>query len=171
MPLDEDLKSDLLVGENNEDTQQGKYLTFNLGKEEYGIEIRHVTEIIGIQNITELPNVPYFVKGVINLRGKVVPVIDIRLRFSFEEREYNERTSIIVVNINQLAVGIIVDTVTEVLDITEDNIEPPPNMNSGTSNRYIKAFGKVGSDVKILLDTEKLLFENEANQIAEMIET
>ena len=155
--------------EEREDTQEGKFLTFSIGKEEYGIEIRHVTEIIGIQNITELPDMPTFVRGVINLRGKVIPVLDVRLRFGIEEREYNERTCIVVVNINELAVGLIVDTVSEVLDIPTDQIEPPAKVNKGATSPYIRAFGKVDEDVKILLDTQKLLFEDEIEQISEAI--
>ncbi len=140
------------------DTQEGKFLTFAVGNEEYGLEIRNVTEIIGIQNITDLPDVPPYVKGVINLRGKVIPVIDVRLRFNFTERDYDERTCIIVVNINGISVGMIVDEVSEVLDIAENNIEAPSNFSQGVSSEYIKAFGKVGDEVKILLDTQKLLF-------------
>src|SRR3990172_5823963 len=103
------------IEEIDEDTQEGKYLTFTMGKEEYGIEIHNVTEIIGIQSITDLPDTPDFVKGVINLRGKVIPVLDVRLRFKMEEKAYNDRTCIIVVNIRNMSVGLIVDTVSEVL--------------------------------------------------------
>ncbi|MBU0517727.1 chemotaxis protein CheW [bacterium] len=142
--------------EDEEDTQEGKHLIFSLGKEEYGIEIRNVTEIIGIQTITDLPGVPHYVKGVINLRGKVIPIIDARLRFGFEEREYDERTCIIVVNISNMAVGLIVDSVSEVLDISSKDIEPLARLSQSTSN-YIKGFGKVNAEVKILLDINKLL--------------
>ncbi len=152
-----------------EDTQEGKFLTFTLGKEQYGIEIRNVTEIIGIQNMTDLPDTPPFVKGVINLRGKVIPLIDVRLRFNFEEKEYDDRTCIIVVNIENMSVGLIVDTVSEVMDIPEGNIEPPPKVNNKAGSRYIQGLGKVGEEVKILLDTHKLLFGDEVEQIAESI--
>ncbi len=152
-----------------EDTQEGKFLTFTLGKEEYGIEIRNVTEIIGIQNMTDLPDTPPFVKGVINLRGKVIPLIDVRLRFNFEEKEYDDRTCIIVVNIENMSVGLIVDTVSEVIDIPEGNIELPPKVNMKAGSRYIKGLGKVGEEVKILLDTHALLFGDEIEQITESI--
>ncbi len=149
----------------DEDSLMGKYLTFNIGQEEYGIEIRYVTEIIGIQSITDLPDVPEFVKGVINLRGKVVPVIDVRLRFSMEERDYDERTCIVVVNIKEKPVGLIVDSVSEVLDIAEKNIEPPPSVQKGSGSRFIQGLGKVDEAVKILLNVRKLLFEEEFEQL------
>ena len=152
-----------------EDTQEGKFLTFTLGNEEYGIEIRNVTEIIGIQSITDLPDTPSFVKGVINLRGKVIPLIDVRLRFNFDEKEYDDRTCIIVVNIENMSVGLIVDTVSEVMEIPEGDIEPPPKVNNKAGSRYIKGLGKVGEEVKILLDTHKLLFGDEIEQITESI--
>ncbi|HDH57489.1 MAG TPA: purine-binding chemotaxis protein CheW [Bacteroidetes bacterium] len=144
-----------------------KYLTFSLGSEEYGIEIRDITEIIGIQNITDLPGVPNYVKGVINLRGKVIPVMDLRLRFMIEEKEYDERTCIIVVNVKGMAVGLIVDSVTEVLDISAKDIEPPPIVNQSGVSRYILGLGKAGDEVKIILDTQELLFGEELDLIAE----
>lgn len=150
-----------------EDTQEDKYLTFAIGDEEYGIEIRDVTEIIGIQNITDLPDTLPFVKGVINLRGKVIPVIDVRLRFNIEKREYNDRTCIVVVNINEMSVGLIVDTVSEVIDIPHKDVEPAPKISNKTGSRYIQGLGKVDGDVKILLDTQKLLFAEEVEQITE----
>jgi len=152
-----------------EDTQEGKYLTFALGREEYGIEIRNVTEIIGIQNVTDLPDTPNFVKGVINLRGRVIPVIDVRLRFGLEEKEHTDRTCIIVVNIRNMTVGLIVDTVSEVIDIPDKDVEPPPRVNGSAGGRYIQGLGKVGKSVKILLDTHKLLFGDEYEQITESL--
>ncbi len=167
MAENERLNSELLDEEEQEDTQEGKYLTFTLGNEEYGIEIKNVTEIIGIQNITDLPDMPNYVKGVINLRGKVIPVVDVRLRFGFEERKYDERTCIVVVNINNMAVGLIVDSVSEVIDIPADHIEPPPKVNKGESSRFIQGLGKVGEEVKILLDIRQLLLKCEAELIQE----
>ena len=164
MTGDDKLNASLLA-EQDEDTQEGKFLTFVLGNEEYGIEIRNVTEIIGIQRITDLPDVPHYVKGVINLRGKVIPVIDVRLRFVLPERQYDERTCIVVVNIKDTSVGLIVDSVSEVLDIPEEDIEPPPKVNQGASSRYIQNLGKVGEDVKILLDVHKLFFDDEVEEI------
>jgi purine-binding chemotaxis protein CheW len=147
--------------DDGEDTQEDKYLTFVIGKEDFGIEIRYVTEINGIQGITEVPDMPPYVKGVINLRGKVIPVMDIRLRFGVEERPYDDRTCIIVININEQPVGLIVDRVLEVLDIPKSEIEPPPMMRKGRSNRFIQGMGKVGDQVKMLLNASKLLFDEE----------
>ncbi|MCB9068283.1 MAG: purine-binding chemotaxis protein CheW [Calditrichae bacterium] len=146
--------------EEIEDTQEGQFLTFTLARQEYGIEIRHVTEIIGIQRITDLPDMPAYIKGVINLRGKVIPVVDVRLRFGMENRKYDERTCIIVVNFNDAAVGLVVDTVSEVMNIPAHNIEPSPKASLKSSGgRFIKGLGKVEDDVKILLDIEQLLFD------------
>ncbi len=157
------LEADLLDEdeEENEDTQEDKYLTFVINREDFGIEIRHVTEIIGIQNITEVPDMPGYVKGVINLRGKVIPVMDVRLRFGVSERSYDDRTCIIVINIDEQPVGLIVDRVLEVLDIQKDEIEPPPKIKKGRNNRFIQGMGKVGDQVKILLNANKLLFDEE----------
>jgi purine-binding chemotaxis protein CheW len=157
------------LGIEEEDTQKDRYLTFSIGKESYGIEIRYVTEIIGIQAITELPELPEYVKGIINLRGKIIPVMDVRLRFKKEQKEYNDRTCVIVVDIKDLSIGLIVDSVSEVLTIPEQDIVEPPQMNKGFSNRYIKRIGKVGNDVKLLLDCEMLLTENEIEDLSEAI--
>lgn len=143
----------------NEDTQKDKYLTFHLGSEDYGIEIRHVTEIIGIQKITVIPEMPEHVKGVINLRGKIIPVMDVRLRFRLEERAYDERTCVIVVNIRDAAIGLVVDTVSEVADIPETSIEPAAGLNGARGSAFIKGIGKQGDDIKIILDVDKLLYE------------
>ena len=151
--------------EMEEDTQKGRFLTFVLGKETYGIEIKHVTEIIGIQAITELPELSEYIKGIINLRGKIIPVMDVRLRFKKKAKEYNDRTCIIVIDINDLSIGLIVDSVSEVLTIDEKDIVEPPQMNNGYHNRYIKSIGKVGNDVKLLLNCEKLLTEDEMANI------
>ncbi len=148
-----------------DEKQENKYLSFHLDKEEYAIDIRFVTEIIGIQKITDLPDMPVFVKGVINLRGKVIPVIDVRLRFGLPERSYDERTCIVVVNLQQLTVGLIVDSVNEVMDIPQNQIDPPPAMQNGVKSRYVQGLGKVNEHVKIILDANKLLFEEEVSQI------
>ncbi|MDR1385003.1 MAG: chemotaxis protein CheW [Planctomycetaceae bacterium] len=144
-----------------EDTLKDMYLTFRLGDEDYAIEIRYVTEIVGMQKITEVPDMPGYVRGVVNLRGQVIPVIDMRLRFNMIERSYDERTCIIVVNIKNRQMGLVVDTVNEVRTIEENNVSPPPKTGGGQSLEYIKGLGKVGSEVKILLETNRLLFENE----------
>jgi purine-binding chemotaxis protein CheW len=155
--------------EMEEDTQKGRFLTFALGNEIYGIEIKHVTEIIGIQAITELPELPEYIMGIINLRGKIIPVMDVRLRFKKEFRDYNDRTCIIVIDISEVSIGLIVDSVSEVLSIGEQDIVEPPRLNNGQHNRYIKNIGKVDNEVKLLLDCEKLLAENEIEELHEAI--
>ena len=152
-----------------EENSGRQVLTFSLGSESYGIEIRYVTEIIGIQPITEIPELPDYIRGIINLRGKIIPVMDVRLRFKKEPKEYNDRTCVIVVDIRDVSVGLIVDSVSEVLTIAEQDIVEPPQINRGSSNRYIKNIGKVGNDVKLLLDCDKLLSENEMEVISQSI--
>lgn len=149
-----------------EDTQHGKYLTFELGKETFGIEIRFVTEIIGIQPITFVPEVPDYVKGIINLRGKVIPVIDMRLKFKKEPIEYNDRTCIIVIDIEDISIGLIVDSVAEVSNVGDENIVPPPSYKTGFQNRYIKGIGKVGEAVILLLDCQKLISQDDLESIS-----
>lgn len=155
--------------EQEEDTQKGRFLTFSLGNETYGIEIKYVTEIIGMQAITEIPELPDYIKGIINLRGKIIPVMDVRLRFKKEPRPYNDRTCVIVVDIKDVSIGLIVDTVSEVLSIPEQDIVEPPKMNKGFNNKYIKRIGKVGNDVKLLLDCEKLLTEDDLEDLSEAL--
>ncbi|WP_045218367.1 chemotaxis protein CheW [Desulfonatronum thioautotrophicum] len=155
-----DLMEDDLYDED-EDTLSSRYLTFRLGDEDFGIEIRYVTEIVGVQKITEVPDMPDFVKGVINLRGQVIPVMDVRLRFNMAPRDYDERTCVIVVDINGSVVGLIVDTVQEVREILPDNVSPPPKLGRSEKARYILGMGKVGDEVKILLDVGRLLREDE----------
>jgi len=160
-------QEDLYDDEDDEDAQKDKFLTFTVGKEDYGLEIIHVTEIVGIQKITEVPDMPRYIKGVINLRGKVIPVMDVRRRFQLEDGDYDDRTCIVVVTINSTAVGLVVDKVREVSDIPSSQIEPPPNVSEGNRQQYIKGLGKVEEEVKILLDTEKLL-HRDAEALAEI---
>lgn len=151
------LESQLDKTFQEEDTQKDKYLTFFLADEEYGIPICNITEIIGIQKITKVPDMPQFVKGVINLRGKIIPVMDVRLRFGLPQREYEERTCVIVIEVGEEVIGLVVDRVREVADIPEAAVEPAPANGRGTSERYIQGIGKAGDTVKILLDVEQLL--------------
>lgn len=139
-----------------EDTQQGRFLTFIVDGEALGVEIGYVKEIIGIQPIAHLPDTPDYVKGVINLRGKIIPVIDMRLKFRKEPEEYTDRTCVIVVETGARNAGLIVDQVTEVLRIEQNDIVPPPEQSAGSSG-YVKGIGKADGQVKLLLDTEKLL--------------
>jgi len=153
--------------EQEEDTQKGRFLTFSLSNESYGIEIQYVTEIIGIQPVTEIPELPEYIKGIINLRGKIIPVMDVRLRFKKPYREYNDRTCVIVVEIKDVSIGLIVDNVAEVLSIPDTEIVAPPEVSKG-SNRYIKGIGKVIGEVKLLLDCDKLLNDNEADRLSDI---
>lgn len=155
-----------LLDEEEEDTLANKYLLFNLGRESYGIGIANVTDIIEMQKITDVPDMPKFVRGVINLRGKVIPVIDLRIRFGLEEREYDDRTCIIIVHIHGASLGFIVDTVSEVHEILPKNIDPPPSFKGGgLKERYISGLGKIGEEVKILLDVDRILKEEELSGI------
>lgn len=149
-----------------EDTQKDKFLTFSLGNEFYGIEIKHVTEIVGMQPITEVPELPLYIRGIINLRGKIIPVMDVRLRFKKPLMDYNDRTCIIVIDIRDVTIGLIIDSVSEVMSIPEADIVPPPEVSKGLSNKFIKGIGKFGSDVKLILDCDKLLNEEETESIS-----
>lgn len=153
--------------QEQEDTQKGRFLTFSLGEESYGIEICYITEIIGLQPITEVPELPPYIRGIINLRGKIIPVMDVRLRFKQPFLEYNDRTSVIVVEMQETAVGLIVDSVSEVVTIDEENILPPPNIQK-QSNRYISGIGKTGKNIKLLLDCDRLLNEEELMELTNL---
>jgi purine-binding chemotaxis protein CheW len=141
--------------------REGKYLTFTLADEEYGIGILKIKEIIGMMPITPVPQTPGFVKGVINLRGKVIPVVDLRLRFGMEEIDYTERTCIIVVEIagtgTTVQIGIVVDSVSEVLNIKGDEIEDTPTFGTKLNTDYILGMAKMEGGVKILLDIDQVL--------------
>lgn len=139
----------------------GKYLTFTLGREGYGIQILKVREIIGYMDITAVPRTPTHVKGVINLRGQVISVLDLRMKFGMEEAARTEETCIIVVETNsngrKLSIGLIVDKVSEVLNITEESIEDAPGFGMSLDTQFILGMGKIGQSVKILLDIDKVL--------------
>ena len=147
----------------------GKYLTFSLNKEEYGIGILKVKEIIGMMPITTVPRTPEFVKGVINLRGKVIPVIDLRLKFSMEAIAYSDRTCIIVVEIESqdstVLIGIVVDAVSEVLNIKEEEIEETPAFGTRLNTDYILGMAKIEGGVKILLNIDKILSSVEISNL------
>ena len=147
-----------LEGGVDENSQADKYLLFNIGEEVYGISIVSVTEIIEMQKVTDVPDMPEYIKGVINLRGRVIPVMDLRLRFGMEERAHDDRTCIIIANIDNTSLGFIVDTVAEVQDILEKDIEPPPNFKSDAGkDQYIAGLGKIADRVTILIDVERIL--------------
>lgn len=148
----------------------GKHLTFELGDEVYGIEILQVQEIIGMMTVTRVPRTPGYVRGVINLRGKVIPVIDLRKKFQMKSVEDTERTCIIVVQIsasgNLITMGIVVDEVSEVIAIHEDQLEPAPTFGTNVATDFILAMGKIGERVVILLDVDKVLTVEEIGTIA-----
>ena len=144
---------------------EGKYLTFALAEEEYGLEILKVREIIGIMSITAVPRTPNFVKGVINLRGKVIPVIDLRLKFGMDEAERTDETCIIVVQVGDIEMGTIVDRVSEVLDIAGENIEEAPEFGVNVSTDFILGMGKSEGRVTILLDISKVLTGDELSVV------
>lgn len=139
-----------------EDSQEGRFLTFRLGREEYGIAICHVVEIVGMQDITAVPAQPSFMKGVINLRGKIIPLMDGRIRFGLAEEAYDERTCVIVVDVADQVTGLIVDRVNEVLEISAAQVEPQPAASGGGSGAYVSGLGKVGDSVKVLLNVDRL---------------
>jgi purine-binding chemotaxis protein CheW len=163
---------DLFLIDDDEDTLADKYLSFKLGMESYGIDIKNILEIVELQKIIEIPDMPDYIKGVMNLRGKVIPVMDLRKRFSLEDRIYDDRNCIIIVKISNVSVGMIVDNVDEVLEIPQENIEPPPRFKSksGENKKFINGLGKVGEDVKILLNVEKILYEKEIEELSEILE-
>lgn len=156
-----------LEADGTEDTLKDRYLTFSLGKENYAIEIRYVTEIIGIQNITEMPELPEYFKGILNLRGRIIPIMDARLRFKKEPEEYTDRTCIIVFNLDGMLIGLVVDSVTEVLTIPGGNIVDLTLVSESFENRYIKKVAKTGKEMKMIVDCRKLLSEDELEGLAE----
>ncbi len=145
--------------------EAGKFLTFRIADEEYGVEILKVREIMGIMDITSVPRMPVYMKGVINLRGSVIPVVDLRLKFGLDEIEHTEETCIIVVDVGR-EVGVIVDRVSEVLDIPGGDIEPAPSMGGSVDTSFIMGLGKVGDFVKILLDIDHVLSTDELVDIS-----
>lgn len=149
-----------------EDAQKGRFLAFMIGNEAYGIEIKYVTEIIGIQSITEMPEMPSYVKGIINLRGRIIPLIDVRLRFGKEPRDYDDRTCVIVVGFNGFSYGLIVDSVYEVLSIPDEEMSPLPEVNTTTNNKFIKSIGKTSSGIVLVVDCERLLTQEDIGEIS-----
>lgn len=149
----------------------GKYLTFKLGSESYGLGILKVQEIIGLMTVTHVPRAPSFIRGVINLRGRVIPVVDLRNKFGMESVDDTERTCIIVVQVARAAghvtMGIIVDEVSEVLDIRAQQIEPPPSFGASVDTAFIMGMAKVGDRVVILLDADRVLSNEESAAVVE----
>ncbi|OHD10631.1 MAG: chemotaxis protein CheW [Spirochaetes bacterium GWD1_27_9] len=156
----------MMVDDDDDDTMANRYLSFRIENEDYGIPIQNVIEIIELQKIIEIPDMPDFVKGVINLRGRVIPIMDLRLRFHFVEKEHDDRTCIVIVNINDSRIGLIVDRVEEVLEISANNVEPPPKFkNKSNAEQYISGLGKTGDSIKIILDVGKIISEDNMEEI------
>lgn len=157
---------------SEQDTQKGKYVTFMSNNEYFGLKIEYVNEIIVLQEITAIPESEDYIKGLINLRGKIIPVIDVRLRFKQEPFEYNDRTCIIVIHVQSTTVGLIVEKIAEVVEIPEENLLPPPTIGHGdkSQDRYVYAIGKVGDSVKLLLDPDKLLNDDDLSVLEQISE-
>jgi purine-binding chemotaxis protein CheW len=155
------------------DTRAGKYLTFHLGNEEFGVRVLKVREIMGLQEITAVPQTPCHVKGVINLRGKVIPVIDLRLKFGLPDAEYGQRTCIIVAQVlgesRPILMGVIVDAVSEVLNLTDAEIEDTPDFGEDAAGAYLLGLAKVKGKVKILLDIDKVLSSQDLRGLSQML--
>jgi purine-binding chemotaxis protein CheW len=156
------------------DDRAGKYLTFQLANEEFGIRVLKVREIMGIQDITGVPQTPVHVKGVINLRGKVIPVVDLRLKFGLPAAEYNQRTCIIVTQVQgeftQIMMGIVVDGVSEVLNLASSDIEDTPDFGEEVSTRYLLGMAKSKGKVKILLDIDRVLSSQELHGLKALLQ-
>ena len=138
-----------------------EFLTFTLGNEEYGMDILKVQEIRGYDAVTTIANTPEFIKGVINLRGTIVPIVDLRIKFHLGNVEYNQLTVVIILNLGHRVVGIVVDSVSDVLALTPEQIRPTPDLSAGLDTRYITGLGTVGERMLILVDIEKLMTSHE----------
>lgn len=157
------------IGQATLQARAGKYLTFQLSGEVYGLEILKVQEIIGMMNVTRVPKMPAFIRGVINLRGKVIPVIDLRLKFELAATADTERTCIIVVQVSrgglEVTMGIIVDEVSEVLDVKAEQIEPAPSFGAAVNTEFILGMGKIGQKVLTMLDIDQVLSSGEVDLV------
>lgn len=160
----EEIKDELL---EEEDSQKGRFMTFQTGKEYFGISISYVNEIIAMQEITSIPEVEDYIKGLINLRGKIIPVIDVRIRFKMEPKEYTNRTCIIVISVKSVTIGLIVEKIADVDTIMEDDIVPPPAIGrkDKESNKYVYGLARTGEIVKMLIDPEKLINDEELDAL------
>lgn len=164
----EDIKSELL----EEDTQKGKFMVFQTGKEMYGISISYVNEIVGMQPITAVPEVEDYIKGLINLRGRIIPVIDVRIRFKMEPVEYTDRTCIMIINVKSTTIGLIIEKIAEVDTIMDEDIVPPPSLGhkENEQNKYVYGLARHGDTVKLLLDPQKLIRDEDMELMEELSE-
>ena len=156
-----------IMEESSGSAVQGKYLVLSLGEQQYAIAIEYVVDIINVQPITRVPNCPHFIMGITNLRGKAIPTVDLRLRFGKEPQEYTDRTCIIVLEDLGAAVGLIVDSVAEVIDLDDDQIAPPPSFNQSFESRFIQGVGKAENGMKLILDCKTVLDDNRLNDSSE----
>ena len=164
----EEVKSELLT----EDTQKGKFMVFQTGKESYGISISYVNEIVGMQPITEIPEVEDYIKGLINLRGRIIPVIDVRIRFKMEPVEYTDRTCIMIINVKSTTIGLIIEKIAEVDTIMDEDIVPPPSLGhkENEQSKYVYGLARNGDSVKLLLDPERLIRDEDMELMEEFSE-
>ena len=162
------MKTDVIAGtdkQNRANTDELQLVSFNIGSEEFGVDILRVQEINRMVEITRVPQAPHYVEGVINLRGKVIPIVDLRKRFNLEMKEYDKNTRIVVVDINGTIMGMIVDAVSEVLRLSASTIEPPPEIVTGVNAEYIKGVAKLEDRLLIFLDLSKVIDFNEMAKI------
>lgn len=166
--MSEENKDEIL----EEDSQKGKFMTFQIGKELFGISINYVNEIIVIQPITAIPEVEDYIKGLINLRGKIIPVIDVRVRFQMEPKDYTDRTCIIVIDVKSMVIGLIVEKIAEVDTIMDEDIVPPPSLvyKDCEHNKYVYGLAKTGGTVKLLINPEKLIKDEDLEILEEIQE-
>jgi len=150
---------------NSQSSLAREYLTFRLGEEEYGIDILKVQEIRGYENPTRIANAPHFLKGVVNLRGTIVPIVDLRLRFGCSSAEYNSFTVSIILHIGQRTIGTVVDSVSDVMEIQAEAIRPAPEMSSAIDAAYILGLAQVGERMVVLLDIERMLMSSDMGLI------
>lgn len=168
------LDRETAAARKNTEDRGGKYLVFELGGEEFGIRVQKVREIMGVQDITAVPQTPAHIKGVINLRGKVIPVVDLRLKFGLPEQAYTQRTCIIVVQVKNeggpMLMGIVVDGVAEVLNLAAADIEDTPDFGDGTVTPYLLGMAKVKGKVKILLEIDRVLTSQDLHGLAALVQ-
>ncbi len=155
------IKGGILVSEK-------QYVIFNLGNEEYGVDIMKVKEISEFKESTKVPNAPYFVDGIINLRGEIIPIVNLKKRFNIDNNDVDSDTRIIVINLNERNVGFVVDEASQVLRINDNDIDPAPEIIAGIERQYITGVGKVDEKIIILLDLEKILTDEEKIKLKEM---
>lgn len=166
---EEELREEEEQVQEEEDVQKGKFMTFQVGKECFGISISYVSEIIAMQPIAAIPEVADYIKGLINLRGKIIPVIDVRARFKMEPIDYTDRTCIIVIEVKETVIGLIVESLAEVATIQDDDIVPPPTLGHKgyESRKYVYGLARIGDTMKLLIDPEKLIRQDEVKALDE----